>query len=642
MLRKKRVCLTIVAIAVCVFCGFMLLQGKPKTAAAAESDAAVALGAVQASEPINQTGLGLGINTVGAESINDFSIGYSIFDQAKLQQLPKGQIALNRSAVNSFSTTDIKELYQHYSISLGTSVDAETLLGVLKSNLETGASFNYSQYSYKYYFVLDQYILRYQLYINNFQDKATYSNCFSTGFLNDLEKVKSGGLGYVDFFKKYGTHFVGSAVYGGRLTANYSLASNKLNFNAETKFAFDHQVSVNTLSSSLAGKVTSTYNSRYNKNVSVNDVRVAFYANAKGGDPFAGSYIDNFQRNYEDWCASFNTDQASVVIDFPRNGLVPLWSVLPDAYSSVAAEMQRQYVAYYETESDGVFDEFKTGDYINFAGGTGIKNDPYLISASKHLQNIEKIDMYANYALARHVNLSDVHDWEPIGDIRSGKNFYGTLDGRGYSISRLTRIEDIPEVGNRIYFGLFECLGEGSIVKNLNFIQLNINMSGPEKNNSNTRVFVGVLTSVLLGTVENINVVSGTCSYNVCTNGAAYVGGIAGLSYCATLKNCVNRVNLVGGRYSSYVGGISGYANRTTFSNCKNYGNLSAKRTMYNGNVGCGGIVGAYYGNSGYECSYLSCYNYGTLACFNYGSSSPSTSNTAAIQAYKSTLNLSQ
>ena len=63
MLRKKRVCLTIVAIAVCVFCGFMLLQGKPKTAAAAEFDAAVSLSAVQASEPINQTGLGLGINT---------------------------------------------------------------------------------------------------------------------------------------------------------------------------------------------------------------------------------------------------------------------------------------------------------------------------------------------------------------------------------------------------------------------------------------------------------------------------------------------------------------------------------------------------------------------------------------------------
>lgn len=638
MLRKKRVCLTIVAIAVCVFCGFMLLQGKPKTAAAAESEAAVVLGAVQASDPINQTGLGLGINTVGAESINEFSIGYSIFDQAKLQQLTTSRINLNRNAVKSFSTTDIKDLYQHYSISLGTSVEVQTLIGSLKSSLETGASFNYSQYSYKYYFVLDQYINHYQLYINNFQDKATYSNCFSTGFLNDLEKVKSGKLGYIDFFKKYGTHFVGSALYGGRLTANYSLASNKLNFNTETKMSFENEVSVNTLSSSLAVKITQLYNRQYNKNYSVNDVKVAFYANAKGGDTFAGSYIDNFQRNYEDWCASFNNNyENSVIIDYPSNGLVPLWTVLPDAYSGLAENMKKQFTAYYETAANGVFDEFKTGDYINFAGGTGVKDDPYLLSACNHLQNIEKIDMYAHYAMIGDIDVSNVYDWEPIGDVRNNQYFCGTLDGRSHSIVGLTRIKDFDEVGNRIYFGLFEGLETGSLVKNLNFTNVNVNMTGPKRNGSGTRVFVGVLTSVLHGTVENVKLLSGKCIYDACTNGIAYVGGIAGLSYCAKVTNCANNLTLVGGRYSGYVGGMSGYVSRSTFTNCSNSGELTARKTS-TGSKGCGYIAGSYHKDSAYRCTYINCSNSGTLYNHVYGGKKSQITNPLVENDPKTTL----
>ncbi|MCR4800585.1 MAG: bacterial Ig-like domain-containing protein [Bacteroidales bacterium] len=152
---------------------------------------------------------------------------------------------------------------------------------------------------------------------------------------------------------------------------------------------------------------------------------------------------------------------------------------------------------------------------------------------------------------------SNFRTWTPIGT--SSKNYAGTFDGNGHTISGLyfnnTTNANYPDGGK--YIGLFG------------------NVNG--------------------GTIKNVGLVD---SY---IKGYQYVGGISG--YGGTLTNCYNMGTVSGS--SNYVGGICGYYG--TLTNCYNTGTVS-----------CGGsYVGGICGVDGTQ---TNCYNTGTVTdSDNYG-----------------------
>ena len=82
----------------------------------------------------NQTGLGLGINVVTAESFNDFKLSYMVFDDEALQALPKSSVDLNNSQSYMYSTIDERSLIAQFSFDLGNSVSAGALVMKLTSD----------------------------------------------------------------------------------------------------------------------------------------------------------------------------------------------------------------------------------------------------------------------------------------------------------------------------------------------------------------------------------------------------------------------------------------------------------------------------------------------------------------------------
>lgn len=257
-----------------------------------------------------------------------------------------------------------------------------------------------------------------------------------------------------------------------------------------------------------------------------------------------------------------------------------------------------------------------------FDGGLGTAARPYLISKESQLKAIGTVDMSAHYRLTSDITLSN-SEWVPIGGLYNQNNtdlFQGTFDGNGHTISNLKRFADISEVNNRIYFGLFSRIGNLGTVKNLTMRDCNIYMTGPSVNNANTRVFVGCIAGFVQGTVSNVTV-GGICSYDVCTNGMAYVGSVAGVATSAKISGCTNRAAITGGRYSSGAGGIAGHSSYTTFTNCTNYGVITAKRTVWGGSAAAGGIVGELHENnvSSYANYFISCYHYGNVDAIHYG-----------------------
>ena len=122
--------------------------------------------------------------------------------------------------------------------------------------------------------------------------------------------------------------------------------------------------------------------------------------------------------------------------------------------------------------------------------------------------------------------------WTPIGN--SSSPYFGTFDGKGYTITGLT----IESTG--IYIGLFGYVGKN-------------------------------------GCVQNVNLEGGSIK------GHSLVGGVVGYNEGGIVSNCYNTGDVTGG---GNIGGVVG-TNEGTVSNCYNTGKVSSE----NGSVG--GVVGS-------------------------------------------------
>lgn len=172
-------------------------------------------------------------------------------------------------------------------------------------------------------------------------------------------------------------------------------------------------------------------------------------------------------------------------------------------------------------------------------------------------------------------------EWVPVTNV-SGQ-YYGTIDGQGYTIHNLT----INQPGVSMVGFLVRQNDDKSQVANLNFA--NVNIIG------------GEYTGVVAGggeVIYNCHVLSGTVQGTKC------VGGIVGDMYSEEVHMCTNSAEISG---ESYVGGVIGRSNDGSYdiTGCINYGSVTATGDY------AGGI-------SGYNGSVTECENHGNVAGGNY------------------------
>lgn len=586
----------------------------------------------------NTAGLGMGIDVVNAKEVNEFKTTYQIFDTNKIENLSAGQVTLNRSVSKAISTTDVEKVAKELGVDVNTSAGVEFPLGAVGKSLSLNSSLKYDKYTYKYYYLLDHKVERYQRYLFNSNEQSTYADCYTPKFLQDLSNLDGGILSYEDFFRRYGTHVVGKAIFGGRLNAAYTVATNEVAFQSSVEASMKDAASAG-FTDDLKMRMTNAIGAKLGMSIAQSDIETEFNVRAWGGSAVMGNSLQGFNTGYEHWCNSFNNDSQSVIIDYPQEGLVPIWRLLPSDYAHLSSAIEGKYQNYYNKYADELLAPFRLLKLADNYTGSGTADDPYLIRRADDLQKIPEKGMDRHYALANDVTLSGTR-WNPIGGVEKTNSFRGTLNGRGYKICNLTEIvtyknkEDEKPINGkdrRIYFGLFGDIGSGATVKNLSFENVNVSIQGPSVNNSGTRVVMGILAATFYGRAQNINVLSGSFSYDRCTNGSSIVGGIAGLARNATFVNCSNSAKLLSGRYSSYVGGICGYASISTFNDCNNRGSLQANCTFAGGYASCGGIVGM--SGKNLANTYNNCSNSGALKARAYKDWACSGTTTAAICA---------
>lgn len=338
-----------------------------------------------------------------------------------------------------------------------------------------------------------------------------------------------------------------------------------------------------------------------NDKITVNSIWVAKTINVYIVD-INGKITKNFKMQYDDEITKYidlNTPNKIDMMKFTGWQIISNNKTvyLTDENGNFMHEAMLNLEKYGLEESTNVTikPEYIKNNDIDYAGGGGTSDNPYLISSLSHLINISK-NMDSHYLLTNDISLKSIENWNAIGGhYENGKIFNGHLDGNGKTIKNFTRKVGISESGDRTYYGLFARIGVNGYIENLNFANVNVSLSGPAVDNSNNKIFGGVLAGKIYGKVDNVNVLSGSFAYNCNTNGASYIGGIGGYLKDGTILNCSNNAIITSGRYAGVGGGIFGYASGGLIQKCKNKGLVQVLCTGWGGGAQCGGIIGEVY-----------------------------------------------
>lgn len=140
------------------------------------------------------------------------------------------------------------------------------------------------------------------------------------------------------------------------------------------------------------------------------------------------------------------------------------------------------------------------GDTIDFAGGLGTAEQPYLISTPEQLARISTKPS-ASFRLIDDIDLIG-KDWNPI------PAFQGNLDGNNKTISNLSVWQNISALTSDTYVGMFKEVLPGAVIKNLTITNATINATGSLLNSESSHttdysLATGVVAGKNGGIIQN-------------------------------------------------------------------------------------------------------------------------------------------
>ena len=219
------------------------------------------------------------------------------------------------------------------------------------------------------------------------------------------------------------------------------------------------------------------------------------------------------------------------------------------------------------------------GGGYNFGGGTGTKEDPWLITSPKDLIDLANRLNSDITALTYHhfdscyfkqtadIDLTGVDDWEPIG--YSGDTFFaGHYDGGGHIIANAKSSGRSDEHGYATA-GIFGWVAFGSVQK------LHVKAADFVATGKKNYSYVGGITGVCYSaSIKNCSVTDSILESRRLPDNSNCAGSIVGYSFFGTFENCAAENNQV--TSMAYGGGFVGEladkyaseANHSVFTNC--------------------------------------------------------------------------
>ena len=173
------------------------------------------------------------------------------------------------------------------------------------------------------------------------------------------------------------------------------------------------------------------------------------------------------------------------------------------------------------------------------------------INVASELKNLNACASSDTIKLMHSIQMSGV-DFSPL----CPDGFYGVFDGGDSTIENLNIRKDLLDFANIAFVAI---LGNGGVLKNVTFVNANIDVSvGNNSNpvNGSVAIVVGKLQG---GSIENVHVRGGNVNINGENKSSADAGGVAGTADSGSVSESDGNVNVNAHNLSSsHIGGICG------------------------------------------------------------------------------------
>lgn len=301
------------------------------------------------------------------------------------------------------------------------------------------------------------------------------------------------------------------------------------------------------------------------------------------------------------------------------DGLIPLGKY---TVSSIVMSDEHSNRTTMDTYDFSIINYVSRPAVVQFSGGDGSKEKPYIISTKEQLNEV-RYNLDSNFVLSNDIIFeasdfekdgafyNDGMGWVPVGNLyidwiipddnnpeleRNEFCFRGTFEGNNH------KIYGLKILGGSNNAGLFGSV-ENAEIDNLNME--NTYVRGIKK--------AGGIAG--FGFRSNFN----NCNNEGTVIGDTLAGGITGEIYGGSITGCTNKgdISITKSNFDidwNYCGGIAGYTQwNVIIKDCKNYGNIISSSYSAGGIIGthnCDGDVG--------NCIISRCANYGKVIGYEY------------------------
>lgn len=242
-----------------------------------------------------------------------------------------------------------------------------------------------------------------------------------------------------------------------------------------------------------------------------------------------------------------------------------------------------------------------------FESGSGTEADPWVIQNPDQLKafaaSFAKTDYSGKYiVLGADIDLAG-EAWTPIGHLANGTQaFRGSFDGQGHKISNMAIGSKTAPVSaeQRVYFGLFAALMNGSVVENLGMENVSIHLMA-DKESAIGGALAGCCDLAIINNCWATGDITARTEDGEYKNNS-FAGGLIGYSQRSYILNSWTDVTLDAfcKTANAEAGGITAMNAYGMIVNCYTFGDISGETDRENVDDGgvtyLGGIAGCQAG----------------------------------------------
>jgi len=305
----------------------------------------------------NESFLGYGFDVIKSSVFSDKYVknSFRIFNTDELMKLRLVKVDSKQSFIDEVQSSSMEDFMASWNANANVDVGWGKKRVGGSVSVEAAYSGGVEDARSKYFHCIT--IYNQKFYIVMQADMDTYRSILSEGFMNDLYS----DMTPAELFNRYGTHFITSAVMGGKINSYYLYSS------SEEKSYHDVSSKVSTEVRYLVGNTNVDVEGGYKQFAESQNINIKNTLEVIGGGNFGMLSDADIGSNYKNWEASLD-DHASLIGIKDTNSLIPIWDLIdaskdtkiysysydgqPPVEGSRAQQLQAYFMAY-GTESFG-------------------------------------------------------------------------------------------------------------------------------------------------------------------------------------------------------------------------------------------------------------------------------------------------